>query len=396
MKILYVTTFYEQQGSSAAIRNNAWVEGLCSLGHDVTVETVDWPDTLKSEFLVRNNKAKVNRTYLPELNILKTTVKTAKSKRAGKLDGLRHFVRDMLFFPDICKNWPKKYKEPSFFDYDVIVSSSDFKSSHFMGLKLKKLHPDVPWIQIWGDPWSSDISLSSITKRRAHRNERKLLQKADAVVYVSSLTRDYIKNLYPGLERKLHYIPRGYFKRVKKTPCDAKDHITLLYTGSLSFSGRNIAPLLEAIEEYNATNPEKKVRLEIYGTVKASLHDDISQFECVTLNSSVDYEKVLELYSQADMLLFLSNSAESTQIPGKLFDYLGTELPVLCLMADINGSLAEMLRGNKRCLVAENSKESLNISEISNWISKEYEIDESLSPESTARQLMNICHLFHH
>lgn len=393
MKILYVTTFYEQQGSSAAIRNNAWVEGLCSLGHDVTVETVDWPDTLKSEFLVRNNKAKVNRTYLPELNILKTTVKTAKSKRAGKLDGLRHFVRDMLFFPDICKNWPKKYKEPSFFDYDVIVSSSDFKSSHFMGLKLKKLHPDVPWIQIWGDPWSSDISLSGLTKRRAHRSERKLLQRADAVVYVSSLTRDYIKGLYPGLESKLHYIPRGYFKRVKKKHRKEEDLITLLYTGGLNFSGRNIIPLLDAMEEYNTSASDKKIKLDIYGTVKASMLDDISKYQCVTVRGSVDYEKILELYSQADMLLFLSNSAESTQIPGKLFDYLGTELPVLCLMADARGPLAEILNRNEQCFVVENSKESLNINEISDWINKKFVIDESLSPISTARKLIDILKL---
>lgn len=391
MKILFISTFYEQKANSAAIRNNAWVEGLCSLGHDVTVETVEWPEALKSDFLVKNNQANVRRTFLKELNILKTTSKTISSKRAGQFDWFRHLIRDIIFFPDICKNWSKKFKNTATFDYDLILSSSDFKSSHFMGMRLKNEHPEVPWIQIWGDPWGSDISLSWLTRKRACKNEKRLLQAADAVVYVSSLTRDYIERLYPELGDKLHYIPRGYFKKVKRQPNNQKGYISLLYTGSLNYSGRNIEPLLETLYKYNNT-VEIPIQLDVYGTIKASLLEEIESHDFVKFHKSVDYEQVLSLYSSADILLFISNSATSTQIPGKLFDYLGTELPILCLLEDKNSHLQKILSVYERCKIAENNVQEISrlLSCIDDWTSEKYMVDENLSPQSIASDLVRI------
>lgn len=79
MNILYITSFYEQRSASAAIRNSAWVDGLIEAGCNVTVLTVEWPQDLKSHFLMDNNRAQVYRTYLPELDVLKVT--TTKIKK---------------------------------------------------------------------------------------------------------------------------------------------------------------------------------------------------------------------------------------------------------------------------------------------------------------------------
>lgn len=56
MKILYITTSYEQKNSSAAIRNNALVNGFIDLGHDVIVLTPKWPCFSSPSFLSDKTK----------------------------------------------------------------------------------------------------------------------------------------------------------------------------------------------------------------------------------------------------------------------------------------------------------------------------------------------------
>lgn len=389
-RILYITSFFEQQSCSAAIRNNAWVEGLIDLGYEVTVDTVEWPEDMKSRFLVSNNRARIRRTKLSQLNLLKKTASLKSKELFPAIKKIRHLIRDLIFFPDICANWPKKYDIPSPETFDIIITSSDFKSSHFVGLELKKRYPSKKWVQIWGDPWATDTNLNNISRQRAKINEKMLLHKADHVVYVSPLTRDYYAKLYPQIKEKLNYIPRGYFKKVTS---DRKDtsNIRLVYTGVLNLSGRNIFNLLDAISQYNTT-ASRKIDVGLYGCFSEDIINKAAKYPFVDLHGSVDYENILRVYSEADMLVFLSNAASSTQIPGKLFDYSGTNLPILCLVQNENSDICTFLNKSDRNLIINNTKEdiSANMLKIVDFSSRNFEIDESLSPQSIAQKLSDL------
>ena len=111
MNILYITTSYDQNNSSAAIRNNGLVKGFISLGHQVTVLTVDWPESIKSEYLSTINiGADIIRIKLSVLNHIPVSNKQKRHKKLfieDIVEKLRHFVRDGIFFPDVCKSWVK-------------------------------------------------------------------------------------------------------------------------------------------------------------------------------------------------------------------------------------------------------------------------------------------------
>lgn len=389
-RILFITTFYEQKSVSAAIRNSAWVDGLIDLGCEVTVLTVDWPESRKSEFLMNNNRAKVYRTHLAELDILKITISQIKKKSFSRLTPLRHFVRDIIYFPDICKNWAKKIDIPLDLSFDVLISSSDMKSSHYVAQKIKRLYPDIDWIQIWGDPWKDDVNLGWLNKRRAAVKEESLLAQADKVIYVSDITKERMSKSFPVFKDKFYYLPRGFYKTIEKKTC-CHSTIRIVYTGVMSLRTRNSLLLLDSIQHLNETE-ECKIHIDFYGTYDGETTECFSQYECCSIHAAVDYEQVLKVYEESDALLFIANKGNSSQIPGKLFDYMGTNLPILCLVDSLTTDLSLWLKKYPRCLLIENTHEGMKIMthELYDFVKHKFEIETEFSPNTIAEKLLSL------
>lgn len=395
MRILFITTSYEQKNNSAAIRNNAWVTGLIENGQDVDVLTIEWPDFMKSDFLIRNNKAKVIKYSLPELNALKITKGSAKSPNIIRksIEKIRKYLRDFIYFPDVCKNWRKNIKNFDISPYDIIVSSSDFKSSHFVANELLQ-RVSKKWIQVWGDPWSSDINLSRNQYHRVKKVEHKLLSASNAIIYVSDFTRKELQKQYPDLSFNMHYIPRGYYKSVYRediVTSDKKDYIDLVYTGILTI-GRSIDQLLEAISSYNEF-ASKKIRLSLYGNYTAQQRIDFSKYNWLKINESIDYNEMLNVYSNADILLFVSNGKNSTQIPGKLFDYMGTSKPIMCICSKDEADLFSLLSNFDRCILPEDYSSMSLIKMLETaikQINNKFDPVEEFAPHSIGQQLIDI------
>lgn len=393
MNILYITTSFERKADSATIRNNAWVNGLIEIGCNVTVLTVDWPKHLKSFFLIRNNVAKVERTLLNNLKVLNITT-SSRSRRLPKwVVGFRHFVRDIIYFPDICKPWSKQIECNNIDEYDVVISSSDLKSSHFAAYKLLRNRKSrIRWIQIWGDPWYTDINIGRIHKIPAKIYEKKFIKEADAVIYVSELTKQNMQNAYPKYADKIHYIPRGFYKSVIKQDIRS-DRFSVCYTGVLSKNrSKYVIPFIEEVEKYNCTSG-KKITIDFYGDYDVEIIHTLDKFECCNIHSHVDYEDILKLYASSGALLFISNSSRSTQIPGKLFDYMGTQLPIICLLDEHESLLGTMLSQYEKCVVTkyddcDGIAESLQF--VINHRVHKFDINEEFSPKAIASQLVDL------
>lgn len=391
MKILYITTNFEQKNSSAAIRNNALVNGFIGLGHTVTVLTPKWPTFVESDFLKQQNRAKIIHSIIPALNLLKYTSKDSSKKKNRPITiKIRRFIRDIIYFPDICKNWKNAINVNELDNnFDIIISSSDLKSSHYVAKSIKKHYPELKWIQIWGDPWADDVNMNIILKPFAKRGEENLIKSADRIIYISELTKSKIISQYPKEKDKISFVPRSYFSEIPKTTSGKKE-ISIIYPGILAF-GRNIEILAQCIEKYNSGNGEK-ICLKLFGEYDLNIQNTLSRYKAVQINESVEYEKILNLFSQEDVLLFISNSAKSTQIPGKLFDYMGTQLPVICLVNSYADPITKVLKSFKRCVVTENSEIEImkTLSHISEIASTKFSYDLDYSPQKIARDILKL------
>lgn len=391
-KILYITTSYTLKNSSAAIRNNSLVKGFTELGYDVDVYTVTWPHTLVSDFFLGEKNGQLHLTELPNLKrIHQIKTKISKAEKQPRFAAFRKLAKSLLFFPDECGEWAGRFSLEGLDSYDYLITSSDHKSSHFVGLKIKAAFPQIPWIQIWGDPWNTDVNTPWLLKRRTARAERCLLKKADKVVYVSLPTRQAMARTYPSLASKMYYIPRGYYRACvsETTSASANENpgriYSIVYAGVISY-GRNIFPLLDVLA--SQAHWRDKITLDIYGHYAPEIEKKLKQYPFVRLQGDADFSRMFSIYSSASLLLYLSNKSGSSQIPGKLYDYLGTTKPILCLVADEADATSEFLRQFNRCLVMQNTPASIknNLESIGRVLQACYPVEEAFSPVAIARQ----------
>ena len=81
-------------------------------------------------------------------------------------------------------------------EYDYVISlATPFVSHKLAGILLNKGHVKCKkWLQIWEDPWATDLyNLKS--SDRIKKEEKRLISIADEVLYVSPLTLKYQKEI---------------------------------------------------------------------------------------------------------------------------------------------------------------------------------------------------------
>ena len=392
-KILFITTAYILKNSSAAIRNNSLVKGLANLGYEVDVCTVEWPSDLRSPFFEKENNGNIHFDQLPNImRIAKIKQSHTFQKRNKWMAELRQTLKKILFFPDECYEWKKLFNWENLEQYECLISSSDHKTSHFVGLKVKQKSSSLPWIQIWGDPWSTDVNTLPVMKRLINYYEKKILEGADKIVYVSDVTKCEMQNKYPQLRNKMYHVPRGfYFETEINASMANQGCMRIVYTGVLSY-GRDPFALLEALTKLMKNGLERKCVVEFYGNVPIDMANRLKSYPFVELHESADFEHMPKVLASASILLYLSNKKGSSQIPGKLFDYMGTDKPILCLVSDINEPTSLFLKQFKRCYVLNNSEETKmgNWHNIENLSTRHFQSESQFTPMAIASQIVKL------
>lgn len=334
MKILYISSLVFKKGSSASIRNTGLINGLIEIDNEVDILTISYPPIMKDEGLQKKIEGKC-QIVSSKLNFLENyLINVQKVKRNMILMNLKNIIKDIIFFPDVDKEWINKIDMKKQYNYDLIISSSDTKTSHYVAEKIIKNNKKIKWIQIWGDPWAADINLSRLKKMRVKYAEKKIISKADKVFYVSPFTLKKMKQENINLAEKLNYLPRGYLEEIKKDVNEEKNFIKFVYTGVLN-KNRNLIDLLRVIEKYNVDS-KIKIILEIYGNAFETELQEILNYKFVEYKGVVSSSEIKKVYKTSDVLIFLENIGETTQIPGKIYDYLGTECKILALFENEN------------------------------------------------------------
>ena len=90
----------------------------------------------------------------------------------------------------------------------MVLSLSTPATSHLLASKLLSSRHVIAdhWIQVWEDPWYSDV-VGFTKKDEIFREEKRLLSKAERVCYVSPLTLENQKKLYPESAKKMFWVP---------------------------------------------------------------------------------------------------------------------------------------------------------------------------------------------
>lgn len=331
MRILYITNSPIEYSSSANIRNLAIIRGFLELGHDVEILTnqPDYSSKYYDESLLQNLDVVLH--YLEGDNHNREREIGVSNKRQrisikAKLRMIAYKIHSTfsIYEPRIHKlrllNGHVVLKR----QFDIVVSSSDPKSSHRLAeLYLKSSSTRCKWIQYWGDPMSNDINRTSIIPRPILiREERRLLSKSDSIIYVSPITHEQQMVLFSDIKNRMFFYPIPITKIDSKL--DNSTSSTRLfpigYYGDYYKRDRNILPLVEACRRLSVT-------LEIFGNSDMSLKGD----KYLSVNSRVSANRIQELENRVGILVCVCNK-RGGQIPGKIYHYAATNKPILLVL----------------------------------------------------------------
>ena len=115
--------------------------------------------------------------------------------------------------------------------------------------------------------------------------------------------------------------------------------LRLTHVGQI-YGNRTFAALVEGLTLLKKSHPEAYARLELrqVGFVCEAERSRVVQSEvadCFTLVGTVPYDESIEEMYRSDCLLVIDpvfdNKMKNVYIPGKLYDYLSTARPILCL-----------------------------------------------------------------
>ena len=292
-------------------------------------------------------------------------------KKQSALQKLMLWVRGNLFIPDARVLWVKpsiKYLSKYIRENGIntIITTGPPHSLHLIGLGLKKQLPELKWLADFRDPWTTigyhkELKLSASAEKKHKALEREVLNTADTVLVTSPTTKTEFEALTP---RPIAVITNGYdVEKVVKQPLDEK--FTLAHIGSF-LSERNPQILWEALTELIAENTDFKAafELKLIGAVSVEVLDSIKAHDLngyVNNLGYVSHEEAVIQQRKSQVLLLVEIDRDETKciIPGKLFEYMVSERPIVAIGPDGADFAAIIKQTNTGVFVTYSQKEQL-------------------------------------
>jgi glycosyltransferase involved in cell wall biosynthesis len=221
----------------------------------------------------------------------------------------------------------------------TIVTTGPPHSLHLIGLKLKQRDPSLHWVADFRDPWSEwgflDTLQAGAWARRRHKQlERSVLQKADEVI---TITPFYVRQFSALGGRPVHLLTNGF---------DEDDFKALTLVRPAQFTIRHIGivnekcdprPFMQAVRAAMLADADfaAHTQMEFIGEVHPQFRADVQaspELDRMTrFPGSVPHKQLLKVYGSSSLLVLVLTGYKDAEgyMPGKLFEYLATGLPVL-------------------------------------------------------------------
>lgn len=400
-KVLIVTYYWPPSGGSGVQRWLKFVKYLPSYQWEPHVFTPENPSFgVQDPSLERDipHEAEVMRFPIWEpydvffrlsgffsANKKSGTVALVPSKNKTLFQRISTWVRGNFFIPDPRIFWVRpsvKFLSDYIDDNGIaiIITTGPPHSMHLIGLKLKHLFPQLRWIADFRDPWSEwgiwDSLMVSQPVRRMHKKlEDRVLKLADEII---TITPFYVKRFEALARRPVRLLTNGF---------DEDDFGEMVYERSDRFLIRHIGiinekcdprPFMRAMKTLMEKQPDfaDDVQLEFIGEV----HPDFRKFvsadpaliKVTAFTGNIPHDELIRLYGSSSLLLLVLTGYKDAEgyLPGKLFEYMATGLPVLGIgpeKGDAAAFLQETHAGRMVESTDPNSMEEVLLHHFQQW-----------------------------
>ena len=380
MKVLVINGDCLERNSSANLCHLAYIRGLLDLGCEVDILCADGRDYELDPEMTIPAETRVYTYYgvslYEKLSLSKKSGElkrgekkeydknTAQKKiRDGYWDKIKKVTRlavqqpktaflkiygiHGIYAPFVRK--AMRFRSPV--SYDYVISLSTPVTSHLIAGKLiKKKHIRTRhWIQVWEDPWYSDI-YGFNNKTSIYKEEKYLLDMAESIVYVSPLTLINQQKIFPEDAEKMKWQPLPYYYCNTETVKEDRGHLVYGYFGNYYSAARNLQPFYQAAKETG-----------IETNICGSPHTLFEETDNIHIYPRLSLDKLRPIEEETDVLIFLCNRGGG-QIPGKIYQYSATTKPILFILdgtKDEQEVLKVYFSQFKRYFFCSNEKEDI-------------------------------------
>lgn len=336
MKVLVINGDCITKNSSANLCHLAYIRGLLSAGHEVTLLSADGKDYSLDPSMAIPQEVKQYTYYgvsLYEKLSLRKQIESAGSsgsvsatleacKKSSPKRKIKDYTLSLYGVHGIYATFvrkARKFRSEDKFDY--ILSISTPPSSHLLAHNLIKAGyvKGKHWIQIWEDPWHNDAyGFNGAEKIR--KEEARLLSFAEKVCYVSPLTLDNQKRAYPESAHKMFWQPLPFYYQSEDVSASRFDKNRYGYFGDYAPVARNLSPFYEAAKE---------ARIEV--NICGNPSNLFASTEYIHIHPRLTLDKLKPIEDSTNVLIFLCNR-KGGQIPGKIYQYSATNKTILFIM----------------------------------------------------------------
>jgi len=355
-KVLIITYYWPPSGGAGVQRWLKFSKYLPEFGWEPIILTVDpeyaaYPVTdntlerdLPSIVKVHRTAAtdyfsiyKKNKNEIPTAGFANSVDNTLKGK-------MLRFIRGNFFIPDPRRGWNKYAfrKACEIIEAEGItnvITTSPPHSTQLIGLKIRKKYPLINWIADLRDPWTDiyyydQFYPTFLSKKIDSWYEKRVLTNAGRIITVGPSLKALFSVKVKDIANKIEVITNGYDEEdFKDQKSSSPDILTITYTGTLTET-YPISGFLEALKNY--IEGGKSFRVKFVGTVPAKLKELIYEKIGVSVVEFIpytDHKKAISYLLESSILLLIIPDHKSNKsiITGKLFEYIASGKPIICL-----------------------------------------------------------------
>ena len=219
---------------------------------------------------------------------------------------------------------------------DAVITTGPPMSTHLVGQKLKKRF-HLHWIADFRDPWTdiyyyNKMYPTPIAKAIDRKYERNVLLDADQVITVSDYIKKQLAAKSPAIQAsKIKVIANGFDAEDFDLIIPKEDVFTITYTGTLA-ADYTIDSFIHTVKRLSTS---EKLKLRFVGKVDQGIAQKLSEQlgDSVEIHTFVAHADAIKYMKSSSVLLLIIPNIEGNKgnLTGKLFEYIGSRTPILCL-----------------------------------------------------------------
>jgi len=271
--------------------------------------------------------------------------------------GIARDLLNRVVYPDIRSEWyffaRKKLKQLLAANhYDLVLSSHEPAVDIFLGFYAKKVK--LPWVVDLGDPL---LTPYSPRWRRAIdlRVERRIMRHADHLVVTDDKVIELLAERHGSyLRGKLSTISQGFPGSKPAERRGVNTRFSICFTGNFYSDFRNPAQLAEALRALDGID----FSFQIIGN-NGRFKPLFEGVQGVEFLGQKNHSECLAWQRRADLLINIGN-VQNYQIPGKIYEYLGSGTSILHIQtSDSTDPGAVLIKQTKAGVVVKNDSQDI-------------------------------------